>query len=82
MRIHEAQDNIVLGSAAAVFVVLLWSGWIVVSRSGVTRHLTVYDLAGLRFGIGASVALPYIVWRRAWRGLTPIRTTGVSGSLK
>jgi len=73
MRIHKPQNNIIIGTSAAVFVVLLWSGWIVVSRSGVTHHLTVYDLAGLRFGIGASVALPYILWRRAWRGLTPLR---------
>ncbi len=62
-----------LGVAAAVCVVFFWSGWIVVSRIGVTNHLTVYDVTGLRFSIGAAVALPYIIWRRAWRGLTPKR---------
>jgi drug/metabolite transporter (DMT)-like permease len=55
-------------------VVFFWSGWIVISRLGVTHHLTVYDLTGLRHGIGAVVALPYIIWSRAWRGLTPLRT--------
>jgi drug/metabolite transporter (DMT)-like permease len=55
-------------------LVFFWSGWIVISRFGVTNQLTVYDLAGLRHGIGAIVALPYIIWSRAWRGLTPWRT--------
>jgi drug/metabolite transporter (DMT)-like permease len=55
-------------------VVFFWSGWHVISRFGVTHHLTVYDLTGLRHGIGAVVALPYIIWSRAWRGLTPWRT--------
>jgi len=62
-----------LGLAAAVSVLFFWSGWIVVSRLGVTNHLTVYDVTGLRFSVGAAVALPYIIWRRAWRGLTPKR---------
>jgi drug/metabolite transporter (DMT)-like permease len=62
-----------LGLAAAVSVLFFWSGWIVVSRLGVTNHLTVYDVTGLRFCVGAAVALPYIIWRRAWRGLTPKR---------
>jgi drug/metabolite transporter (DMT)-like permease len=71
---NKNQSSIVLGSVAAVCVVFFWSGWIVVSRLGVTHHLTVYDVTGLRFSIGAAVALPYIIWCRAWRGLTPMRT--------
>ena len=62
-----------LGVAAAISVVVFWSGWIVVSRFGVTNSLTVYDMAGFRFSVGAAVALPYIIWRRTWQGLTPIR---------
>ena len=65
--------RMLLGVAAAVCVLFFWSGWIVVSRLGVTNHLTVYDVTGLRFSVGAAVALPYIIWRRAWRGLTPKR---------
>jgi drug/metabolite transporter (DMT)-like permease len=60
----------VIGTVAAVCVVFFWSGWIVVSRLGVTHHLTVYDVTGLRFSVGAAAALPYIIWSRAWRGLT------------
>ena len=62
-----------LGVIAAVSVVFFWSGWIVVSRLGVTNSLTVYDVAGFRFSVGAAVALPYIIWRRTWQGLTPLR---------
>ena len=71
--LEDNKSNRLLGTAAAVCVVLLWSGWIVVSRLGVTHHLTVYDLTGLRFGIGATVVLPYIIWRRPWRGMIPVR---------
>ena len=72
------KGTIILGSAAAICVVFFWSGWIVVSRLGVTHHLTVYDLTALRHGVGAAVALPYIIWSRAWRGLTPLRTIFLS----
>ena len=65
--------SMLLGVAAAVGVLFFWSGWIVISRLGVTSHLTVYDVTGLRYSIGAAVSLPYIIWRRAWRGLTPGR---------
>ena len=70
---NNNRSSILLGAIAAVCVVFFWSGWIVVSRIGVTHHLTVYDVTGLRFSIGAAVAMPYIIWRRAWRGLTPGR---------
>jgi len=71
---NNNQSSLVLGSVAAVGVVLFWSGWIVVSRLGVTNHMTVYDVTGLRYSIGAAIALPYVVWSRAWRGLTAGRT--------
>jgi drug/metabolite transporter (DMT)-like permease len=66
-------NHILLGAAAAISVVFFWSGWIVVSRLGVTNTLTVYDITGLRFAVGAAVVLPYIIWRRSWQGLTPLR---------
>ena len=66
----DNRGNIIIGGAAALCVVFFWSGWHVISRLGVTNHLTVYDITGLRHGIGAVVALPYIIWSRAWRGLT------------
>ena len=71
---NDNRGNIIWGGVAAICVVFFWSGWHVISRLGVINHLTVYDLAGLRHGIGTLVALPYIIWSRAWRGLTPMRT--------
>jgi drug/metabolite transporter (DMT)-like permease len=71
---NNNRGNIIFGGGAAICVVFFWAGWIVISRLGVTNHLTVYDVTGLRHGIGAAVALPYIIWGRAWRGLTPRRT--------
>ena len=50
---NNNQSNTFLGAAAAICVVFFWSGWIVVSRLGVTNNLTVYDVTGLRFSIGA-----------------------------
>jgi drug/metabolite transporter (DMT)-like permease len=71
---NDNQGSIIIGGFAAVCVVIFWSGWIVISRFGVTNHLTVYDITALRYSVGALVALPYIIWSRAWRGLTPLRT--------
>jgi len=71
---NDNRRSIIWGGVAAIAVVFFWSGWVVISRLGVTNHLTVYDITGLRHGIGAIVALPYIIWTRAWRGLTPLRT--------
>jgi drug/metabolite transporter (DMT)-like permease len=71
---NDNRSNIIWGGVAAICVVFFWSGWIVISRLGVTNHLTVYDVTGLRYVVGAAVALPYIIWSRAWRGLTPLRT--------
>lgn len=71
--VNENSQNKLLGIAAAISVVLFWSGWVVISRLGVTNNLTVYDITGFRFGIGAAVVLPYVIWQRTWRGLTPVR---------
>ena len=70
---NSNRKQLLLGTTAAISVVFFWSGWIVVSRLGVTNTLTVYDITGLRFAVGAAVALPYIIWRRTWQGLTPLR---------
>ena len=69
----------IFGVAAALSVVFLWSGWMVVSRLGVSSTLTVYDVAGLRFGVGTLAALPFIIRYRCWRGLTPFKILALSG---
>ena len=62
-----------LGLAAGLFVLLVFAGNLVVSRIGATNTLTIYDVAALRFGVGAVCAAPFLVrvrpvnltWRRA-----------------
>lgn len=60
----------VLGVSAGVVVMLLFSGMLVVSRFGATSSLTVYDMAGLRFGVAGICTLP-IILRMRWPRLEP-----------
>lgn len=50
------------GWACASGVVLIWSGWVVISRLGVFQTLNSYDIMALRFGV-ASLAVAPFVWR-------------------
>lgn len=50
------------GWLAAFGVVLIWSGWVVVSRLGATQTLTMFDIMALRFGVASVVVVPF-VWR-------------------
>lgn len=52
----------VIGWLAALGVVFIWSGWVVVSRLGVVQTLTIYDMVALRFVV-ASIAVAPFVWR-------------------
>lgn len=62
-----------LGLAAGLFVLFVFAGNLVVSRVGAISTLTVYDVAALRFGVGAVCAAPFLIrvrpvnltWRRA-----------------
>ncbi len=51
-----------IGWLAAFGVVVIWSGWVVVSRLGVVQTLTIHDMVALRFAV-ASVAVAPFVWR-------------------
>lgn len=48
-----------IGIAAALGVVVMWTSFQLISRAGVQSTLTPYDLATLRFGIGAIIMLPF-----------------------
>jgi len=56
----------------------IWSGWIVVARLGLRTHLTPWDIAALRFGVGGLLLLPYVVRRGlaierlGWGGLAAL----------
>lgn len=51
------------GFAWAALTVMIFSGWFVVTRFGVTRELRIWDIAALRFGIGAVLLAPAVVRR-------------------
>jgi drug/metabolite transporter (DMT)-like permease len=51
------------GLAAILLVVLIWSGWIIVSSWGIHQVLTPWDITFLRFSTAALVTAP-LLWRR------------------
>ena len=55
--------NLTLGVFCAVFILIIWSGFIVVNRAGVLGGLTPYDLAASRFILAGALTLPF-AW--AW----------------
>jgi len=57
------------GYLACTMVVCIWAFWLIVSRIGATSTLTIYDLAPLRYGISALVALPFVIYFKAWKNL-------------
>jgi len=57
------------GYAAAWFIVLVWSFWLIVSRVANQSGLTIYDLAAMRYGLASLVAVPLCLYYRPWRGL-------------
>ncbi|HAG25645.1 MAG TPA: EamA/RhaT family transporter, partial [Rhodobacter sp.] len=56
------------GFAAAWSVVLIWAMWLIVSRVAGQSGLTIYDLAAFRYGLASFIALPIVVYYKAWRG--------------
>jgi len=71
-----------LGWFGAGMVLMLWSGWIVVSRQGVGQNLTVYDIGALRFLVASLVVAPFAVryWPRhlpLWKLLLLACGTGI-----
>jgi len=67
-----AADSKWKGYCAATFVVLIWSGWLVVSRSGAQSALTIYDLAMIRYGVSSIIALPIVLYFKPWKTM-PIK---------
>ena len=61
---QQSKIPYLLGCAASVVVVLIWSGWVVLSRAGVTGAFSLWDLGLLRFGTAAVIVLPLLLWRR------------------
>ncbi len=62
-KLHSKM-SCVIGLVASVVVVVIWSGWVVLSRTGMTGAFSVWDLGVLRFGTAAVIVLPLLLWRR------------------
>ena len=56
-------------SVGAIVITFIWSGWIILSRSGVQSSLTPEDLTMIRFGTASIFAFPFTL-RYNWKGLT------------
>jgi drug/metabolite transporter (DMT)-like permease len=69
-------NNPILGIVAAIVVVFIWSGWLVVTKVGAESTLTIFDIAALRFGLSGLVSLPIVIYTKAWVGL-PVRHIAV-----
>lgn len=63
------------GYAYGCLVVLLFAGFILVSRAGLTSVLTLPDVAALRFGVSVVLLLPFLLRH----GLGDLRLTQVIG---
>ena len=66
------------GHAAAWPIVFVWSFWLIVSRIAGQSGLTIYDLAAMRYGLAALVAVPLSLYYKPWRGLGLTRIAVIS----
>ncbi|MEO9475226.1 MAG: DMT family transporter [Cyclobacteriaceae bacterium] len=66
-----------LASLGAIFIVLVWSGWIILSRVGVQSSLTPADITVMRFGIATICTLPFSL-RYNWKKVTLWKVVVVS----
>ncbi len=63
-----------IGAGYVLVAVLVWSGWMILSRYSVRGSLTPYDITALRFGVAGIILLP-VLWRKGlhigpygWKG--------------
>lgn len=55
--------RIVNGYCAAAVAVLIWAAYPVATRGGLSQAFVPEELVTLRFGVGALLFLPYLLWR-------------------
>jgi drug/metabolite transporter (DMT)-like permease len=63
--------QLALGAAFGTAAALIWAGWMVVTRVGVSGALGPFDLAALRFGIAGLVLVPVLARHRGAIGRVP-----------
>ncbi len=62
-----------LGLIAGISVVFIWSFWLVVTRSGVSSTLTIFDFAAFRYGLSSLIALPIVLYFKPWQTMSFLR---------
>ena len=61
----QAQRTLRSGYGFAAATVMIWSGFVIMSRLGGRSPLTAFDLTALRFGVASAVLLPaWLFWKR------------------
>lgn len=79
LPVPDPRLDLLKGFAAAAAVVLVWSGFNIVSRLGGRSPLTPYDMAAIRFVFSGIFCLPFVLarWRRLdWRRLAVLAGFG------
>jgi len=59
--------------AAISTVVIVWSTFLVISRSGVQSGMTIFDIAALRYSIAGLICVPIVIYYKPWRSTTVTR---------
>ena len=67
-----------LGLIAGISVVFIWSFWLVVTRSGVSSTLTIYDFAAFRYGLSSIIALPIVLYFKPWQTMSFLRVITIT----
>ncbi len=74
----KLNNSYFLGLLAGISVVFIWSFWLVVTRSGVSSTLTIYDFAAFRYGLSSLIALPIVLYYKPWQTISLFRICAVT----
>lgn len=74
----DGPSSTLTGYLAAWVIVFVWAFWLIVSRVAESSGLTIYDLAALRYGLAAVIALPLCLIYKPWRGMPIARVLVIS----
>ncbi|MDA7746661.1 DMT family transporter [Psychromonas sp.] len=61
---RSAKFDKISGVLAGLAVVMIWSGWIIISKWGISHALTVWDVTGIRFLTATVFVLIYAIIRK------------------
>ncbi len=82
LPVPDHRQHLLKGFAAAAAVIVIWSGFNIVSRMGGRSPLTPYDMVAIRFVVSGIVFLPFVWtrWRRLkWPRLAVLAAVGGTG---